>query len=745
MAEIYAASEIGTLYHNDERSIVEKYGQIIAPYFQLEISDKSDNLLFSAGNIGNSGGYDLNGLIVNDVVIEEDIEGADALSITVNNPRVDLQNSMLFDIGNNIDVFMGYDGRSPFFMMRGIIVEIQPEFSADTIPVIRLKAYDKSYFMMEEGKAEIIPDGSAWWERRRQNSLRRGPHIERRVYNDAYRNQEPDENDLYDIQRVNDAAVAQGEDVLMRDVGALTAMDGEIDLTTQRIRRGEVVLPTSTEDPNVNFDAAVATLGNINTQPQSVNGWQRQRFGRRRRQAGHVWRGKTDSEIVAAIFLSYGIVPYVEATNESRRTYTGRRRPATPESGSTSERTGRPSTAEDVSLDEIEEAELQRIQDSATSDESLEEARERLASEETDTTDPTLPAPPGGDYAPNRSSELQDAERVQDITRSIDLSRVRPIDFNGEENQFITGSATITRGQAAGARLTDYQFTDDYRFRNVLAEGWSEDPTPPRMVRETRQREVTQKAGTTDWDFIIKLGEQHGFITFVFFHIESRRWIGYWGPEGNIPQFRQYTFRYNAGDETTLGTVRPNLSAKNQSTEIDLIYVDPISGRENRLRVAMDNLNEYTEGIHVQGDPLDTNEPIPTGPEVVLRIHGQRIVTHADRRFTSAEEARLWLMSYWLRHARDFYFIEGDTIVGIPEMRAREYHFFEGFGRYSGEFFVTQTRHSMSPGQVYKTSFVARAKNPFREGNEQGDDMLVADQVNLGESQPEPESEEQLV
>jgi len=95
-------------------------------------------------------------------------------------------------------------------------------------------------------------------------------------------------------------------------------------------------------------------------------------------------------------------------------------------------------------------------------------------------------------------------------------------------------------------------------------------------------------------------------------------------------------------------------------------------------------------------------------------------------------------MAYWLRYAEDFYIIDGDTIIGIPEMRAREYHVLEGLGRYSGEFFITQTRHMMKAGAVYKTTFVGRAKTPFVPGDEQGDDTLVVDQVELGERQPEP-------
>ena len=43
-----AAADIGTLYNDDQRSIEQKYGKIIAPRFEIAISDNNDSEVWSA-------------------------------------------------------------------------------------------------------------------------------------------------------------------------------------------------------------------------------------------------------------------------------------------------------------------------------------------------------------------------------------------------------------------------------------------------------------------------------------------------------------------------------------------------------------------------------------------------------------------------------------------------------------------------------------------------------------------------
>lgn len=693
---VFAATEIGTLYHNDERSISEKYGAFGAPYFKIEISNKDDNRLFSADSLLSQGGFDLNGLIVNDVSFDEDIDGAASITLTANNPTLELANSSLFDIGNNVDIWMGYDARTPFYMGRGIIVEIAPEFPASEMPTIRLTAYDISYFMMEEGKGEIVPEGSAWWERGRVRRTGRVVRQERAntSHPDSLTEEEREER-AADNVRTRAYNVGSEEDVnyLAETTNAEEMADG-VDVSLEEYNAVDIPPDDTPAEP---------------TQIETRTGWQQQNLARRSRQAGKVWRNLTDAEIVAKIFLSYGITPYVEATGERTRRFSGRNRTRVVQATS--------DTIVDSTLGRLSDEEIARLEAEAAPDESLEETRDRLARDvesgetnyEDDTPADLIDSPENNDifYRPssnyNRGIFRQERPTEEDIAaQGFDPANVAGWDI-----------------EAGPFRIPYPELVDD---------------TPPQMPTRTGaggDRSVTQKAGTTDWDFLKELAAKHGFILFVFFHIDSRRWIGYWGPESNVPQFRQYIFRYNAGDLTTLGDVRPNVSAKGQATEIDLIFTDPRSRRENRLRVSMDNVNNYNSEFRGESGINPIGNPLGDGPEVTLAVHGQRVHVRANHMFTSAEDARIWLMAYWINHAEDFALLEGNTIVGIPELRAREHHIFEGLFRFSGTYFVTQARHYMSPGSMYCTEFTARRSSTLQPGDD-NTDALTVDQKEIG-------------
>lgn len=696
---VFAAVEIGTLYRDDDRSVADKYGHFCSPYFKIEISDKDDNIIFSADSLLIEGGFDLNGLIINDVSFEEDIDGASCISITVNDPNVELLDNHLFDIGNNIDVWQGYDGRASFYMGRGIIVEPAPNLPATGMPTIRITAYDILYFLMEEGKGEIVPEGSAWWERTQIRRTGRLPLDE--PANDSYEDNLTEE-EVAEREAENYRTQAADPDSYLQQLqtGMEVEEDG-IDRSTEVIHG--VTIPGD--------DGPVAP-----SSVQTTTGWQQQNFSRRRRQAGKVWRNLTDAEIVAKIFLSYGITPYVEATDEHVRRVTARNRPTTGSFDSTlfvNQVYGERDTAESVEAQGLNEDQIRRLEMEADDDESLEEARERLGDSIEDWRNE------GNDF----DAGVRDALNSDpDYDPTNYDAFYRPSEVVGSvfrENEYgeLVAEDAVTPAAIVGVVPTPV------------------DQTPPQMPTRTGDggdRTVTQKSGSTDWEFIKELAEKHGFIVFVFFHIESRRWIGYWGPESNVPQFRQYIFRYNDGDWSTLGNVRPNVSAKGQATEIDLIFTDPVSRHENRLRVAMDNVNNYNSEFRGDSGPNSIPDPLGDGPEVTLAVHGQRIHVVADHRFTSAEDARIWLMSYWINHANDFALIEGNTIVGIPELRAREHHQFQGIGqRYSGTYFVTQARHMMSPNTMYTTEFTARRSSALQPGDE-NTEALTVDQREIG-------------
>lgn len=300
----YPARRIGRLFRRDDRNIGEKYGEMLAPYFRIEISGQNDRILFSAEAQATGTNYDLNGLLVSSVEWEENDCQASMMKLTIQNIDMQMHESRMFAEGNSIDLWMGYDGRHPDYMGRAIITTIEPEFSADSIPTLSITAYDISHFMMEEGRAEIQAEGTKWWERHRQQPVNR-PSAE---------------------QRQQQFLAQQAETRAARD-----ARRRELEREGISAEVASVIVPDVTleESGTRAADSPVTsvTVRNASAQqrtrtPRSRTIIRRARIPRRRANRGKVWRNLRDDEIANQIFQSYGIVPYTEAVGGNARSRT---------------------------------------------------------------------------------------------------------------------------------------------------------------------------------------------------------------------------------------------------------------------------------------------------------------------------------------------------------------------------------------------------------------------------------------
>lgn len=586
----YPASQIGVLFRRDERELSEKYGQFAAPFFMIEISDQSGTILFSSESHAVDGNYDLDGLIVSDMEWEENDCQADMMSFTVINVDMRLHDNRLFAEGNFVDLWMGYDGKQPEYMGRGIIVTIEPDFTRDAVSTIRITCYDISHFMMEEGKAEIQSEGTRWFER---NSV-------------------PVEGDGNPPEPIEDNARSDTDEQLRE---------------TQRTAGPNVGLIPS---PSVDSSAPSTDIANepiiplapppsteSTAQPQNRTVIRQMRIPSQRRNRGKVWRNLRDDEIAAEIFRSYGITSFSDIIDQraSGRTITS------------------------------------TVEETITEDDSHRD-----------------------------TAEQRDADQAALTAAGGPTSGVIPQAFVDQGPQHVGALDEIV-----------------VRATGVTIER--------EITRQVDGRRVVQKAGTSDWNFLKQLAKNHGYIVFVFFYYETKNWIGYWGPPNQVPQHTTYTFNYNNGDDTTLGSFKPKLSMRGQKTEIDLLYTDPILRRQQRLRVSMENVSQYSPEFRGPDASSQITEPIGNGPEVVLTIHGQRVSVSADRQFRSIEEARRWLMAFWYQHASEFCEAEGDCIIGIPEIRCRHRHMINGFGRYDGNYFFTKVSHRMGGKSTYTTEF----------------------------------------
>jgi hypothetical protein len=625
----YQAAQIGILTGRDDRDIVSKYGRFCAPFFRLEISDKDNTILFSAESQTYEGGYDLNGLIVSEVEWDENDCAANMLRLSVNNVDLKLQDSRLFAEGNNIDLWMGYDGHVPEYMGRGIIAEIEVDFPDTGIPTLTITAYDISYFMMEEGRSQIETEGTRWWERgstpaavaEREEGSTVSTHIR---------------DNQADAERARNEVAAGGGPASLVPGATIETGGPSLDPARREVRL-------------VRLQQERQRLGQ--SEPTSTTALRLARLPGKKKRDGKVWREMTDSEIAAAIYESYGIIPFIEATNERAR-----------------------ATRTTTTTDTVTAQESTHVRDT-------------------------------GDQASLDSQEAAQGGFPAGVVPNV----------NVEEN---------------APQL-------DLPQREVRAVGITEQRT---VEQTTGGRKVVQKAGTTDWEFLKKLAAQHGFIIFVFYFYDTGDWVGYFGPPDRVPQQIEYTFKYAQGDDSSLKNFRPRISMRGQSTEIDLLYMDPILHREQKLRVSVENVSRYSPEFLGPDASSSIAEPLGMGPEVVLTIHGMRVRTVANRRFTSVEDARRWLLAFWFMYASEFCEAEGEMIIGIPEIKARHSHVFNGFGRVDGSYFLTKVNHVMGTGSTYSTKFSAYRQIDLLFGPQQDSDQFSVESDPPGELSPETNS-----
>lgn len=641
----YPARRIGRLFRRDDRDISEKYGEMIAPFFRIEISGQDQRTLFSAEANARDGGYDLNGLIVSSVEWEENDCQASMMKLTIENIDMRLHDSRMFTEGNSVDLWMGYDGRQPDYMGRAIITAIEPEFSADAIPKLSVTGYDISHFMMEEGRAEVQAEGTKWWERHRSNPTPANPEQRQQTFL-RQQAETPAARDSRRRDRERELVAAGVSQEQARILAASIVPDTPLSESGAR----------AVDSPVTNVTVNLPNNQRPNT-PRSRTTLRQARVPRRRNNRGKVWRNLRDNEIADAIFQSYGIVPYTEAIGADARSRTITREV----------RSNVP-----IVLDNIPDTD--------------EQARARAL-----------------------------------------LAVAQGIELNSENRRLAFGGTSVDR---EGPRLG----LERREIRAVQQTG----ETTLQVTEEVGGRRVVQKAGTTDWEFLKKLAKNHGFIMFVFYYYETGTWIGYWGSPHNVPQHVQYNFHYNYREMTTLKSFRPRISTRGQKTEIDMVFTDPATRKRQRLRVAMENISRYSPEFRGPDSTALLDEPLGSGPEVTLTIHGRRTSVQADRNFRNIDDARRWLMSFWYNHASEFCEAEGEFIQGIPEIHCRHKHQFDGLTRFDGIYFLTQVSHKMSPGAMYTTSYSGylMVDMLFNEP-EQENGMMTVESENMGQLSPQ--------
>jgi phage protein D len=220
-----------------------------------------------------------------------------------------------------------------------------------------------------------------------------------------------------------------------------------------------------------------------------------------------------------------------------------------------------------------------------------------------------------------------------------------------------------------------------------------------------------QPAEMSDWQFIQKLAELNAFDAWVdYVKGGTNAWMLHflqrdsWGTATPAPDTYRFAWSETGG---SLLSCRFRLSVENQSTEVEVVRFD----RKDHQLVAIElkEVRPSEEGSFATARPGDfeVRESAQRGSRVRLRAFGRTVDVIADRRVKTKKEAESIARKWFADREDDFVVAEG-ALVGLEDLRPRQIHRLEGVGtRLSGDYRLSMTRHTMVPGQIFGTEFVA--------------------------------------
>jgi len=232
-------------------------------------------------------------------------------------------------------------------------------------------------------------------------------------------------------------------------------------------------------------------------------------------------------------------------------------------------------------------------------------------------------------------------------------------------------------------------------------------------IDETPETPTTfiQKVGLSDYDFVKGLANVTGFMFWVEYNIGSSRWTLFFkNPNTYELQDKEYTFRYDYGDDSTLLSFTPELNIRGFQTKITAQIKVPGTGKMMTVEVEeesdkapdMDATSQLTEDL--KGD-------FTTASDVKLYFQDFCFDVIANLRIVSEAELKHWVKQ-WYRRQRENFIMATGKVIGIEELEARQVHTIEGVeGGYDGKYYFSRVKHIIDEGG-YACEFNARKVVP---------------------------------
>jgi phage protein D len=250
--------------------------------------------------------------------------------------------------------------------------------------------------------------------------------------------------------------------------------------------------------------------------------------------------------------------------------------------------------------------------------------------------------------------------------------------------------ADTLMSEAADSRFSDYGFL-------TTVDTTREEP-----------RNIIQKAGMNDYEFVQGLANISGFIFWVEGD-ETGNWFAYFlDPEGE--QFRaiqekKYTFTYNTR-LASLMSFRPEQTFTGATTKLVYEIHDPKTGKVSKSEIEAEDAQFDTQ---IDGDPSEPVSGDPAdGVNIKLYIGDFSIEVASGKSFKSIPQFEAWA-AQWFRRQRENFMLARGLVIGTETLRARQTHTIEGVGKlYSGDYYFTRVKHALSSSAGYMTDFSCR-------------------------------------
>jgi len=213
-----------------------------------------------------------------------------------------------------------------------------------------------------------------------------------------------------------------------------------------------------------------------------------------------------------------------------------------------------------------------------------------------------------------------------------------------------------------------------------------------------------QKVGLKDFDFVQGISNLTGFIFWVDAD-EDGTWILHFKDPDKLSrsdlQEKVYTFKYNAGDFSSLLSFEPELVIQDAITQITVQTKNVRTGKIMEVNIEETNDNSPETLVTVSGDTLKVvdqaiEEEHTTGSDIKLFIGEYSFEAVANRRFTDEADLVAWAKQ-WYRRQRQNFMLSSGTTIGTETLMSRQTHNIDGVGKsLSGEYYFTRVAHKFN-------------------------------------------------